>query len=94
MTAIEPHFITFVSEKVKGVNTQQKAIVHDHTQEHQPAFIPFPINSIDTMADGNKIYHGNSLFMTITVGNNVPVGEEAILTVTSPSQTQMTVFLK
>jgi hypothetical protein len=32
--------------------------------------------------------------MTITVGNNVPVGKEAILTETNPSQAQMTVFLK
>ena len=60
----------------------------------KPAFIPFPIDSIETKADGNKIYHGKSPFMTITVGDNVPVGEEAILTETSPSQAQMTVFLK
>jgi hypothetical protein len=58
------------------------------------AFIPFPIDSIETKPDGNKIYHGKSPFMTITVGDNVPVGEEAILTETSPSQAQMTVFLK
>jgi len=32
--------------------------------------------------------------MTITVGYNVPVGEEATLTETSPSQAQLTAYLK
>ena len=32
--------------------------------------------------------------MTTKINDNLPVGKEAILTETSPSQTQMTVFLK
>jgi hypothetical protein len=60
----------------------------------KPTFIYFPIDSIETKPDGNKIYHGKSDFMTTKINDNVPVGKEAILTETSSSQTQMTVFLK